>query len=80
MLPTSDLRRVRLNVGGQVFETSVRVLRRDPDSLLAALASEDAPLELDDATLRAAVMAAGRLRRHSRTRRSSTWRRPRWPR
>mmetsp|Transcript_8416 Transcript_8416/g.16756 ORF Transcript_8416/g.16756 Transcript_8416/m.16756 type:complete len:372 (+) Transcript_8416:183-1298(+) len=48
MLPTSDLRRVRINVGGQLFETTERVLKRDPGSLLAALVGPDSPIKPDD--------------------------------
>eukprot|EP00511_Aplanochytrium_stocchinoi_P006745 CAMPEP_0204842128 /NCGR_PEP_ID=MMETSP1346-20131115/44839_1 /ASSEMBLY_ACC=CAM_ASM_000771 /TAXON_ID=215587 /ORGANISM="Aplanochytrium stocchinoi, Strain GSBS06" /LENGTH=274 /DNA_ID=CAMNT_0051980697 /DNA_START=63 /DNA_END=884 /DNA_ORIENTATION=+ len=48
LLPTSDLRRIKLNVGGKLFETTERVLKRDPGSLLAALVSDDAPLKEDE--------------------------------
>jgi len=41
LLPTSDMRRVKVNVGGYVFETYARVLTRDPSSLLAALVEKD---------------------------------------
>ncbi|CAN0020070.1 unnamed protein product [Laminaria digitata] len=40
-------KRVRLNVGGQVFEASSAVLRRDPDCLLAALCEDGGPLMVD---------------------------------
>ena len=36
--------RVRLNVGGQLFEVSTAVLGQDPDSLLAALCDPECPL------------------------------------
>ena len=49
LLPTSAGERVRLNVGGQVFETSKGVLSRDPDSLLHAIVSSNSPLEIDTA-------------------------------
>ena len=49
MLPTSKTERVKLNVGGQVFETSKGVLSRDRDSLLHAIVSSSSPLELDSA-------------------------------
>ncbi len=49
MLPTSTSERVKLNVGGQVFETSKGILSRDPDSLLCAIVSSNSPLELDSA-------------------------------
>lgn len=39
-----DGKRLRVNVGGQVFEMSRAVVEADPDSLLAALASEQCPL------------------------------------
>eukprot|EP00903_Cladosiphon_okamuranus_P009796 g9313.t1 len=39
--------RVRLNVGGQVFEASKAVLQRDPASLLAALCHDSGPLRAD---------------------------------
>ncbi|KAJ1451127.1 BTB/POZ protein [Pelagophyceae sp. CCMP2097] len=39
--------RLRLNVGGQVFEISRQFLDDDPDSLLAALSSDDCPLFKD---------------------------------
>ena len=36
--------RIRLRVGGQVFEIATKVLKQDPGSLLNALCSEDCPL------------------------------------
>jgi len=48
LLPTSDLRRVKLCVGGQLFETSEKVLKRDPNSLLAALVQSDSPIKPDE--------------------------------
>lgn len=48
LIPTSDLRRVRLNVGGQLFETSERVLKRDPASLLAAMVQDDSPIQANE--------------------------------
>ena len=45
LLPTSGFRRVKINVGGHLFETSEAVLKRDRDSLLAALVGPDAPLK-----------------------------------
>ncbi|CAM9447828.1 unnamed protein product [Phaeothamnion confervicola] len=47
-LPLPAARRVRLNVGGQVFEVAEAVLRRDPHSLLAALCDDECPLKTDD--------------------------------
>ena len=43
-LPRQPERRLRLNVGGQIFEVSKKFLETDPDSLLAALSAEDCPL------------------------------------
>ncbi|CAM9281256.1 unnamed protein product [Ectocarpus sp. 8 AP-2014] len=40
-------KRVRLNVGGQLFEASTAVLRRDPACLLAALCHDGGPLRAD---------------------------------
>lgn len=37
-------RRLRVNVGGQIFEVGCDKLGADPDSLLAALAADDCPL------------------------------------
>eukprot|EP00948_MAST-09A_sp_MAST-9A-sp1_P001473 g1473.t1 len=34
----------RLNIGGQVFETTATVLKKDPHSMLAALCADDSPL------------------------------------
>ncbi|GBG35009.1 BTB/POZ domain-containing protein KCTD6 [Hondaea fermentalgiana] len=48
LLPTSELRRVRISVGGQLFETTEQVLKRDPGSLLAALVGSDSPIQPDD--------------------------------
>lgn len=39
---------LRFNIGGQVFEAAEAVLKRDPDSLLAALCSKDSPMQLKD--------------------------------
>lgn len=47
-LPGPEIKRVRLNVGGQVFEASETVLRRDPHSMLAALCDDECPLKTDD--------------------------------
>ena len=44
VVPFQDEPRVKLNVGGIVYETFESVLSRDPDSMLAALCRED-PLE-----------------------------------
>jgi len=41
-------KRIRLNVGGQLFETTAEVLRREPDSLLAALTFSEPPAEADE--------------------------------
>merc|ERR1711939_643971 len=38
--------RVRLRVGGQMFEVSKAVLKLDPNSLLAALCEKECPLEV----------------------------------
>ena len=46
-LPPPQARTVRLNVGGQLFEVSEAVLKRDAQSLLAALLREDSPLSSD---------------------------------
>lgn len=44
-LPDSSEKRLKVNVGGQVFEISHSfVLKNEPDSLLAALCAEDSPL------------------------------------
>mgnify|MGYP003889497165 FL=1 len=40
--------RIRLNVGGQVFETTAEVLRREPESLLSALTYADPPVHADE--------------------------------
>jgi len=48
LLPTSDMKRHRISVGGQLFETSEKVLRRDSHSLLAALTQADCPLQPND--------------------------------
>ena len=34
-------------MGGQIFETTAAVLRREPDSLLAALTFAEPPVEAD---------------------------------
>lgn len=39
---------IALNIGGQIFETSVGVLIRDPYSLLAALCRVDSPVLPDE--------------------------------
>ena len=44
ILPTSDDKRMKINVGGQIFETTFKTLRREPHSLLAALTHDDAPI------------------------------------
>lgn len=43
-LPKQPGPRLRLNVGGQIFEVSAKFLEADPDSLLAALSAADCPL------------------------------------
>lgn len=48
LVPTAEMRRVRINVGGHLFETSEQVLKRDRGSLLAALVGDDAPLKADE--------------------------------
>jgi len=40
----SEYRKVKINVGGQLFELSEVLLNREPKSLLAALLEEDSPL------------------------------------
>ena len=45
---TVPAKRVRINVGGQVFETTGRVLLRDPGSALARLATEEPPKDAPD--------------------------------
>ncbi|CAM9100149.1 unnamed protein product [Ascophyllum nodosum] len=47
-MPHPEEERVRLNVGGQIFETSKAVLRRDSSSLLGALCGGTGPLRADD--------------------------------
>mmetsp|Transcript_23856 Transcript_23856/g.75095 ORF Transcript_23856/g.75095 Transcript_23856/m.75095 type:complete len:284 (-) Transcript_23856:256-1107(-) len=47
-LPGPSEKTVRLNVGGQLFEVSEEVLKRDPNSLLAALCGSESPLESDE--------------------------------
>ena len=42
--PKSSELRVRLNVGGQMFETTASTLTRDPGSMLDALCRDDSPL------------------------------------
>eukprot|EP00949_MAST-11_sp_MAST-11-sp1_P001259 g1259.t1 len=42
--PSQPERRVRLNVGGQIYETTETILTMDPDSMLAALCRDDSPL------------------------------------
>lgn len=46
--PRSSMIRIKLNVGGQVFEVSQALANKDPNSLLAALASTDSPLASDE--------------------------------
>ena len=48
-LPESPGSRLRLNVGGQTFEVGQQFLKKDPESLLAALTSKKFPLRADDA-------------------------------
>lgn len=43
----APLERVRLRVGGQMFEVSKQVMMLDPGSLLAALCSGESPLEVE---------------------------------
>lgn len=40
----SNGKRLRINVGGQIFEFHASFVKHDPDSLLAALAADDCPL------------------------------------
>jgi len=47
-LPTAKARRIKLNVGGQLFETTASTLLRDPDSMLAAMAGPEGPLMAND--------------------------------
>ena len=47
VVPFQDEPRVKLNVGGIVYETFESVLSRDPDSMLAALCREDSPLKAE---------------------------------
>jgi hypothetical protein len=42
---SSPHRRIRLNIGGQLFETTARVLASDPDSALAKLAGSPPPAD-----------------------------------
>jgi len=39
-----EYKKVKINVGGQLFELSEILLRREPKSLLAALLDQDSPL------------------------------------
>ena len=55
-LDATPQKRLRLNVGGQIFEINVAKLDNDPDSLLAALAAEDCPLFGDDRGKRVAYV------------------------
>jgi hypothetical protein len=55
-LDATPQKRLRLNVGGQIFEINVSKLDNDPDSLLAALAAEDCPLFGDDRGKRVAYV------------------------
>ena len=41
-------RRVKLNIGGQTYETTDTVLKRDPSSLLAALVGDASPMQADE--------------------------------
>ena len=47
VVPFQDEARIKLNVGGIVYETFESVLSRDPDSMLAALCREDSPLKAE---------------------------------
>lgn len=47
-LPGPATKRIRINVGGQVFEASEGVLRREPGSMLSALCDDECPLRSDD--------------------------------
>ena len=40
----NEYRKVKINVGGQLFELSEILLRREPNSLLSALLEQDSPL------------------------------------
>jgi hypothetical protein len=42
---SSEFKKVKINVGGQLFELSEVLLRREPGSLLHALIEEDSPLQ-----------------------------------
>ena len=42
--PKPDERRIVVEVGGKLFETTARVVCKDPKSLLAAFVSDDSPL------------------------------------
>ena len=46
--PTPEDRRIHIDVGGHLFELSLQVAAKDPNSLLAALVSEDSPLAEQD--------------------------------
>ena len=39
---------IKLNVGGQIFKTSLETLRKDPDSMLASMFSERFDVEPDE--------------------------------
>ena len=47
-LPTAKVGRIKLNVGGQLFETTAGTLLRDPDSMLAAMAGPEGPQLVND--------------------------------
>jgi hypothetical protein len=46
--PDKPMKTLRFNVGGQHFEASEQVLKRDPSSLLATLCSDKSPLQLNE--------------------------------
>ena len=39
---------IKLNVGGQIFKTSLETLRKDPDSMLAAMFSQRFDIQPDE--------------------------------
>jgi len=45
---SKPIKTIKFNIGGQSFEASEGVLKRDPDSLLASLCDSTSPLDLKE--------------------------------
>ena len=62
----TDEPRLKLNVGGVIYETYESVLTRDPDSMLAALCRDDSPLKDEEKDMECVVFIdrSGILFRH----------------